>query len=214
LSALSCVKLQERKRNLIFGKRSAPLTGSVTHIIVGLGNPDRKYENTRHNAGFIVLDALADKYGVSVNRLKFKAYCASAEISGKKVLLMKPQTYMNNSGESVVEAMNFYKIPPENVVIIFDDISLNVGNVRVRRKGSDGGQKGMRSIIYMSGKDTFPRVKIGIGQKPEGWDLADWVLSKFTEPEKKTIDESAKKAVGAVELILDGNIDKAMSLYN
>ena len=219
MSALSCVKFKkskfkERKRNLIFGKRSAPLSGSVTHIIVGLGNPDRKYENTRHNAGFIALDALAEKYGVSVNRLKYKSYCASTEISGKKVLLMKPQTYMNNSGEAVVEAMNFYKVPPENVVIIFDDISLNVGNVRVRRKGSDGGQKGMRSIIYLSGKDTFPRVKIGIGQKPEGWDLADWVLSRFTENEKKTIDESAKKAVGAVELILDGNIDKAMSLYN
>ncbi len=199
---------------MIFGKRSTPLTGTVTHIVVGLGNPDRKYENTRHNAGFIALDALAEKYGVNVNRLKYKAYCAAAEIGGKKVLLMKPQTYMNNSGESVVEAMNFYKIPPENVVIIFDDISLKVGSVRVRRKGSDGGQKGMRSIIYLSGKDTFPRVKIGIGQKPEGWELADWVLSKFTELEKKSIDESAQKAAGAVELILQGDIDKAMNLYN
>ena len=199
---------------MIFGKRSTPLTGTVTHIVVGLGNPDRKYENTRHNAGFIALDALAEKYGVNVNRLKYKAYCAAAEIGGKKVLLMKHQTYMNNSGESVVEAMNFYKIPPENVVIIFDDISLKVGSVRVRRKGSDGGQKGMRSIIYLSGKDTFPRVKIGIGQKPEGWELADWVLSKFTELEKKSIDESAQKAAGAVELILQGDIDKAMNLYN
>lgn len=198
----------------MFKKKSAPLSGGITHIVVGLGNPDRKYENTRHNAGFIAVDAIAEKYGTNIDRLKYKSYCATVEIGDAKVLLMKPQTYMNNSGEAVVEAMNFYKIPPENVIIIFDDISLDVGLMRVKRKGSDGGQKGMRSIIYLSGKDTFPRVKIGIGHKPEKWDLADWVLSQFSNDERKQIDEITKKATNAVELIVGGSIDKAMNLYN
>ena len=198
----------------MFRKKSPLLMGGITHIVVGLGNPDRKYENTRHNAGFIGIDALAEKYGVTIDRLKYKSYCQTVEIGSSRVLLMKPQTYMNNSGQAVVEAMNFYKIPSENVIVVFDDISLDVGLMRVKRKGSDGGQKGMRSIIYLSGKDTFPRVKIGVGHKPEKWDLADWVLSQFTNDEKKLIDETAKKAAAAVELILDGNIDKAMNLYN
>ncbi len=198
----------------MFKKSSPPLMGGITHIVVGLGNPDRKYENTRHNAGFIGVDKLAEKHGVTIDRLKYKSYCATVEIGDKRVLLMKPQTYMNNSGQAVVEAMNFYKIPPENIVIIFDDISLDVGLMRVKRKGSDGGQKGMRSIIYLSGKDNFPRVKIGIGHKPEKWDLADWVLSQFTDDERKTIDDIADKAADAVERILNGDIDKAMNLYN
>ena len=198
----------------MFKKSSPPLMGGITHIVVGLGNPDRKYENTRHNAGFIGVDKLAEKHGVTIDRLKYKSYCATVEIGDKRVLLMKPQTYMNNSGQAVVEAMNFYKIPPENVVIIFDDISLDIGLMRVKRKGSDGGQKGMRSIIYLSGKDNFPRVKIGIGHKPEKWDLADWVLSQFTDDERKTIDGIADKAADAVERILNGDIDKAMNLYN
>ena len=198
----------------MFKKSSPPLMGGITHIVVGLGNPDRKYENTRHNAGFIGVDKLAEKHGVTIDRLKYKSYCATVEIGDKRVLLMKPQTYMNNSGQAVVEAMNFYKIPPENIVIIFDDISLDVGLMRVKRKGSDGGQKGMRSIIYLSGKDNFPRVKIGIGHKPEKWDLADWVLSQFTDDERKTIDGIADKAADAVERILNGDIDKAMNLYN
>ena len=198
----------------MFKKSSPPLMGGITHIVVGLGNPDRKYENTRHNAGFIGVDKLAEKHGVTIDRLKYKSYCATVEIGDKKVLLMKPQTYMNNSGQAVVEAMNFYKIPPENIVIIFDDISLDVGLMRVKRKGSDGGQKGMRSIIYLSGKDNFPRVKIGIGHKPEKWDLADWVLSQFTDDERKIIDDIADKAADAVERILNGDIDKAMNLYN
>ena len=198
----------------MFKKSSPPLMGGITHIVVGLGNPDRKYENTRHNAGFIGVDKLAEKHGVTIDRLKYKSYCATVEIGDKRVLLMKPQTYMNNSGQAVVEAMNFYKIPPENIVIIFDDISLDVGLMRVKRKGSDGGQKGMRSIIYLSGKDNFPRVKIGVGHKPEKWDLADWVLSQFTDDERKIIDDIADKAADAVERILNGDIDKAMNLYN
>ena len=199
---------------MFFKSKNSPLTGGYTHIIAGLGNPDRKYENTRHNAGFIAVDAIADKCGVSLTRLKYKSYCAGAEIGGAKVLLMKPTTYMNNSGQALVEAMNFYKIPPENSLIIFDDISLDVGKLRIRRKGSDGGQKGMRSIIYLSGSDTFPRIKIGTGAKPEGWELADWVLSRFNDSERKLIDEASGKAFEAAELIISGNIDKAMNKFN
>lgn len=199
---------------MIFKQRATVPSGGISYIVAGLGNPDRKYENTRHNAGFMGVDALAEKQGAQIDRLKFKSYCSSIEIDGNKVLLMKPQTYMNESGKAVLEAMNFYKIRPENVVIIYDDISLDVGLMRIKRKGSDGGQKGMRSIIYLSGSDNFPRVKIGIGHKPEQWELADWVLSNFSANEKKLIDETAKRAADAVELIIKGEIDKAMNLYN
>ena len=199
---------------MIFKSRASIPSGGITYIVAGLGNPDRKYENTRHNAGFRGIDALAKKHDVEIDRLKFKSYCSSIEIDGKRVLLMKPQTYMNESGKAVVEAMNFYKIRPQNVVIIYDDISLDVGLMRIKRKGSDGGQKGMRSIIYLSGSDEFPRVKIGIGHKPEKWELADWVLSNFSTDEKKLIDDTAKRAADAVELIIKGDIDKAMNLYN
>lgn len=196
----------------MFGKK---LTGSVEYLIVGLGNPDRKYENTRHNCGWLALDCIAEKLGCKVNKIKFKSFVGEAAVGGKKVLLIKPTTYMNNSGQAVVEAMNFYKIKPENVIVIFDDISLDVGKMRIRQKGSDGGQKGMRSIIYLSGSDAFPRIKIGIGAKPNpNWDLADWVLSKFTDDERKKLDTIFDNAYRAVELILDGKIDRAMNLYN
>ena len=196
----------------MFGKK---LPGSVEYLLVGLGNPDRKYENTRHNCGWLALDYIAGKLGCKVNKIKFKSFVGEAAIGGKKVLLMKPTTYMNNSGQAVVEAMNFYKIKPENVIVIFDDISLDVGKMRIRQKGSDGGQKGMRSIIYLSGSDAFPRIKIGIGAKPNpNWDLADWVLSKFTDDERKTLDAMFGNAYSAVELMLDGKIDRAMNLYN
>ena len=196
----------------MFGKK---LPGSVEYLLVGLGNPDRKYENTRHNCGWLALDYIAGKLGCKVNKIKFKSFVGEAAIGGKKVLLMKPTTYMNNSGQAVVEAMNFYKTKPENVIVIFDDISLDVGKMRIRQKGSDGGQKGMRSIIYLSGSDAFPRIKIGIGAKPNpNWDLADWVLSKFTDDERKTLDAMFGNAYSAVELMLDGKIDRAMNLYN
>lgn len=189
--------------------------GSVEYIIVGLGNPDKKYELTRHNTGWLALDYIADKYGCKVNKIKFKSFVGECTIGGAKTLLMKPTTYMNNSGQAVVEAMNFYKIPPENVIIIFDDISLDVGKMRVRSKGSDGGQKGMRSIIYLSGKDTFPRIKIGIGAKPNpNWDLADWVLSKFSDDELKTMKNMFDNTADAAELIIDDKIDRAMNLFN
>lgn len=197
----------------MFGRKNAG--GPVEYIIAGLGNPDRKYENTRHNTGWLALDYIAGKQNCRVNRVKFKSYTGECAIGGKKVLLMKPTTYMNNSGQAVVEAMNFYKLPPENVLVIFDDISLDVGKMRIRAKGSDGGQKGMRSIIYLSGKDTFPRIKIGIGAKPNpDWDLADWVLSKFSDSEKKLLEEKFENANSAAELIVQGDINKAMNLYN
>ena len=186
----------------------------VEYIVVGLGNPDRKYENTRHNVGFITVDTLADKMDIRLDRIKYKSLCNTCTIADKKVLLMKPSTYMNNSGQAVVEAMNFFKVPSENVIVIFDDISLDVGKMRIRRKGSDGGHNGIKNIIYLSGSDQFPRIKMGVGNKPEKWDLADWVLSNFTESEKKLLDETAQKACDAVEKIISGNIDKAMNLYN
>ena len=197
----------------MFGRKN--FGGSVEYIIVGLGNPDKKYENTRHNTGWLALDYIAEKQNCRVNRIKFKSFVGECNMGGSKVLLMKPTTYMNNSGQAVVEAMNFYKLPPENVIVIFDDISLDVGKMRIRAKGSDGGQKGMRSIIYLSGKDTFPRIKIGIGAKPNpNWDLADWVLSKFTDSEKKLLEEKFENAANAAELIIKGDIARAMNLYN
>lgn len=197
----------------MFGKGKTG--GAVDFIIVGLGNPDKKYEITRHNAGFITADIIADKYDCKINKVKFKSLVGECRINGKRVLIMKPSTYMNNSGQAVVEAMNFYKLPAENVIVIFDDISLDVGKLRIRKKGSDGGQKGMRSIIYLSGKDTFPRIKIGIGAKPNPeWELADWVLSKFTNKELEQIKAAAENALGAVELMVNGETDKAMNRYN
>ena len=190
-------------------------TGGVEYLIVGLGNPDKKYENTRHNCGWMAIDHLADKLGCKVNKIKFKSFVGECRINNKRALLMKPTTYMNNSGQAVVEAMNFYKLPPENVIVIFDDISLDVGKMRIRQKGSDGGQKGMRSIIYLSGKDTFPRIKIGIGAKPNpDWDLADWVLSRFSKDEGKLLEELFDNAADAIALLVDGKIDRAMNLYN
>ena len=197
----------------MFFRKNEP-AGPIEFIIVGLGNPDRKYENTRHNAGFITVDALADRLGVRIDRIKYKSLCTAAEIAGKKVLLMKPSTYMNNSGIAVKEAMSFYKVPPENTLIIFDDISLDVGKLRIRRKGSDGGHNGIKNIIYLSGSDQFPRIKVGVGQKPEKWDLADWVLSSFTQAEQKELSQAAENACNAAELIVSGSIDRAMNLYN
>ena len=189
--------------------------GSVEYIVVGLGNPDRKYENTRHNCGWLALDYIAEKYSCRVNRIKFKSYSGECVINGKKVLMLKPTTYMNNSGQAVVEAMRFYKVPPEKVIVIFDDISLDVGRMRSRQKGSDGGQKGMRSIIYLSGSEDFPRIKIGIGAKPNpDWDLADWVLSKFSSDEQKKLRQMFENAADAVGLIVDGKIDRAMNMFN
>ena len=197
----------------MFGMKKA--SGPVEYLIVGLGNPDKKYENTRHNCGWLALDYIADKRGCKVNKIKYKSFVGECTIAGKRVMLMKPTTYMNNSGQAVTEAMRFYKLPPENVIVIFDDVSLDVGKMRIRQKGSDGGQKGMRSIIYLSGQDTFPRIKIGIGSKPNPqWELADWVLSRFSKEEMQTLETMFDNANEAVELMIDGRIDRAMNMYN
>ena len=197
----------------MFGMKKA--SGPVEYLIVGLGNPDKKYENTRHNCGWLALDYIADKRGCKVNKIKYKSFVGECTIAGKRVMLMKPTTYMNNSGQAVTEAMRFYKLPPENVIVIFDDVSLDVGKMRIRQKGSDGGQKGMRSIIYLSGQDTFPRIKIGIGAKPDPrWELADWVLSRFSKDEMQTLETMFDNANEAVELMINGRIDRAMNMYN
>lgn len=195
--------------------KSNSTTNQIEYLIVGLGNPGRQYENTRHNAGFICLDYIAEELGVKVNRVKFKSAVGEAKIGGKKCLLVKPSTFMNLSGQAVTEAMNFYKIPPERTIILFDDISLDVGCLRIRRRGSDGGQNGMKNIIYISGSEDFPRVKVGIGHKPHpDYDLKDWVLSRFSEKDAKTIKELLPHVKDAVELIVDGKIDEAMNRYN
>ena len=200
-------------KNLFSSRPSVP-TGPVEFLIVGLGNPGRQYENTRHNAGFIPVDAIAEKTGARVDRIKFKGLCGECMLGGKKVLLLKPSTFMNLSGQSVQEAMAFYKLPPEKVLVIFDDISLEPGKLRIRRKGSDGGHNGIKNIIYLSGKDTFPRIKMGVGKKPNpNWDLADWVLSRFSEEEGKALLDAANRAAAAAELIVQGKIDEAMNRY-
>ena len=189
--------------------------GSFDYLIVGLGNPGIEYENTRHNAGFMCIDYIAKNCGVNLNKFKHKAYYAQTDLGGKRVVLVKPQTYMNNSGEAVTPLLNFFKIDKQNLIVVCDDISLDVGKIRVRRKGSDGGQKGMRSIIEQLGFDNFARVKMGIGKKPNpNYDLAKWVLSKFKADEQADLDNAIKNASSAVELIVKGQIDKAMNNYN
>lgn len=190
-------------------------SGPIEWLVVGLGNPGKEYENTRHNAGFISISLLAEKCGVKINKSKFKALVAETTVSDKRVLLMMPQTYMNNSGEAVVEAANFYKIPPERILVFSDDISLDVAKTRVRRKGSHGGQKGLKSIAEHLGSSDFPRVKLGVGQKPHPqYDLAAWVLSNFSADERKQMNEAAEHAVDACRLILAGKTDEAMNRFN
>ena len=199
----------------MFFRKKENASNGIEYIIVGLGNPGRQYENTRHNAGFIAIDYIGHQLGVKVNRIKFKSTVGEAKISGRRCLLMKPSTFMNLSGQAVTEAMRFYKLPPQKVVILSDDISLDVGVIRIRRKGSDGGQKGLQNIIYLSGSEDFPRVKIGIGKKPHpDYDLKDWVLSRFADKDAELIAKRLPDIMGAVECIIGGDIDKAMNLYN
>lgn len=198
----------------LFQKRAEP-SGAVEYLIVGLGNPGTQYEGTRHNAGFMALDAVAEKAGVKLDRLKFKGLCAQAVVGGKKVLLLKPSTFMNLSGQSVTEAMRFYKLPPEHVIVIYDDISFAPGKLRIRLKGSDGGQNGMKNIIYLSGSDAFPRIKLGTGDRPDRrYDLADWVLSRFSESERKLFGSAVENACDALELMVQGKTEEAMNRYN
>ena len=199
---------------MLFGKKKE-FSSNFDYLIVGLGNPGRQYESTRHNAGFICIDALADKYGIKINKLKFRSLMGEGRIEGRRCLLLKPQTFMNLSGEAVRDAVEFYKIPVENVIVICDDISLEPGKMRIRRKGSHGGQNGMRNIIYHLGSDNFPRIKIGIGAKPNPeYDLADWVLSRFSQSEAKLIKQVSEDTVSAIEYMVKDDIDKAMSNFN
>ena len=189
--------------------------GAIEFIIIGLGNPGEQYAQTRHNAGYLALEYIAAKAGVKVSRLKFKSLCGDGMLGGKRVLLLKPANFMNRSGESVVDAMSFYKIPLSNILVLSDDATLPVGGARVRRKGSDGGQKGLRSIIELSGSDDFTRIRIGVGQKPhKDMDLADWVLGKFSKDDFKTLDGLFPKIMDAAEKIINGDIDTAMQDIN
>lgn len=189
--------------------------GGIEFLIVGLGNPGGKYEITRHNAGFLWADLFAESLNTEIKRLKYHALTAEVNIDGHRCLLMKPQTFMNNSGEAVSEAAKFYKIPLEKIIVVFDDISLPIGKLRVRRKGSAGGHNGIKSIIAHLGSENFPRVKIGVGAKPHpDYDLADWVLTSFKKEDFPALKEAMESACKAVELIVKGETDKAMNQYN
>ena len=193
---------------MLFG--SAP-----TWLVVGLGNPGKGYEKSRHNTGFLVLDELAKRTGARVTRLKFKSLTDTVTLGGQKVLLMKPQTFMNLSGEAVGRAASYYKIPPERVLVLFDDVSLPPGRLRVRPNGSAGGHNGLKSIIAHLGSQDFPRVKVGVGEKPHpDYDLADWVLSGFSAADQKLIDQVLPLAADAAELVISQGCQAAMSRFN
>lgn len=189
--------------------------GTPEFIVAGLGNPGGKYTLTRHNSGFLCVDALAEKNGFKINKIKFKSVIADTVIGTHRCIVMKPQTYMNNSGEAVREAAQFYKISPEKIIVIFDDISLDVGKLRIRRKGTAGGHNGIKSIIYHLNNDNFPRIKIGCGKKPHpDYDLIDWVISDFKKEEVPALKEAIENACSALCLMLDGKTDEAMNRYN
>ena len=185
------------------------------YIIAGLGNPSREYMHTRHNAGFDVIDILADKYNIDVSGVKFKGLLGKGMIGSQKVILVKPQTFMNISGECLRPVADYYKIDIEKeLLVIYDDIDLNPGNIRVRKRGSAGGHNGIKSIIANLGTENFNRVRVGVGEKPKGYDLADYVLGHFSAEEKELMEQGMIKAVNAVEMIVAGDIDKAMNLMN
>lgn len=187
----------------------------VTHLVVGLGNPGKDYEKTRHNAGFMAIDHIAGKCGVAINKLKFRALIAEANIAGKRVLLMKPETFMNSSGEAIGEACDFYKIPPENVIVLHDEISFEPGRFRIRRKGSAGGHNGLKSIIAHLSSDEFPRIKIGVGQKPSpDYDLINWVLGRFSQDDIAALSSQFENIYSSVELMLTGRIEEAMNKFS
>ena len=201
-------------KQLEAGRAPAP-SGSVEYIFVGLGNPGSEYENTRHNIGFMTIDALCDKIGVTCKKIRFKSLTGEAMIGGKRCLIMKPTTFMNKSGEAVTDAMSFYKIPPERTIIVYDDVSLEPGKLRIRRKGSDGGHNGIKNIIYLSGKDTFPRIKMGVGAKPHpDYNLADWVLGHFKKEDSDRLTECMNNAVQSIELMVQEKINEAMNKFN
>lgn len=190
------------------------LHGKLTWIVAGLGNPGLEYENTRHNAGFLTMDELAKQCGVKLDQMKFKSDCGEAMLGEVRCLLMKPTTYMNLSGDAIAAAANFYKIPPEQVLVIYDDISLPPGKLRLRRKGSAGGHNGIKSIIAQLGTEEFPRIRVGVGAKPNPqYDLADWVLSKFSEEDMTALQPALEHAADAAKKIVSGDMNGAMNLY-
>ena len=195
--------------------KSPSPAGPVTHILVGLGNPGGEYQNTRHNVGFMALDYVAKKAGVRIDRARFRSLVGEATIATCHVLLMKPQTYMNLAGEAVREAAAFYKVAPENIVVISDDVNFEVARLRVRAKGSDGGHNGLKNIIYQLQSDAFPRVKMGVGVKPHPeYNLADWVLGTFPKEDAEPLSAALDRVQGGVELILKGDVPAAMQLCN
>ena len=190
-------------------------TPSLTHIVAGLGNPGAEYAKTRHNAGFMAIDYVANSCGVKIDRLKFQALVAEANLGGVRVLLMKPQTFMNSSGEAIGAAASFYKIPPENIIVLHDEISFDPGIIRIRRKGSAGGHNGLKSVIAHLSSEDFPRIKIGVGKKPTpDYDLVDWVLGKFSEQDMSALTARFDDIKCAAEDIICGNIDAAMNKYS
>lgn len=191
------------------------LHGKLIWIVAGLGNPGLEYENTRHNAGFLTMDELAKQCGVKLDQMKFKSDCGEAMLGEVRCLLMKPTTYMNLSGDAIAAAANFYKIPPEQVLVIYDDISLPPGKLRLRRKGSAGGHNGIKSIIAQLGTEEFPRIRVGVGAKPNPqYDLADWVLSKFSEEDMTALQPALEHAADAAKKIVSGDMNGAMNLYS
>lgn len=200
---------------MFLNKKKQFYSGGYDFIIAGLGNPGTKYEMTRHNAGFLAMDLLAMTENTGIKKLKFHSLVGDVRINDKKCLLMKPQTFMNNSGEAIGEAARFYKIPAENVIVISDDISLDVGKIRIRRKGSAGGHNGLKSIIAHLGSENFTRVKVGVGKKPsEDYDLVDWVLGRFPKELEADLKSALEDTAKAVPLIVNGETDKAMNLFN
>ncbi len=201
----------------MFNKFKKDASGSSTYdyLIVGLGNPGAKYETTRHNAGFLCIENMENELGFKAKKLKFHALIGDTKINNKKILVMKPQTMMNNSGTAVKECATFYKIPPERIIVIFDDISLEPGKLRIKRKGSAGGHNGIKSIIAHLGTEDFPRIKLGVGKKPHpDYDLADWVLSNFPKKDIPLMRNAMDDALGALELMVKDDIEGAMSRYN
>ena len=192
-----------------------PQSGPVSFVIACLGNPGRDYERTRHNAGFMCAEYLSEKKNVTVDRGRFKSICGEFNFGGKRALLIKPQTYMNLSGEAVREAMDFYKLDPATqLLVVYDDIYLDVGKLRIRAKGSDGGHNGIKSINYQLGTDTYARIRVGVGKPPVGWDMPSWVLGKIPENDQKLFFEALERAAEAVEMIVGGNLQGAMNKYS
>ena len=195
-------------------KNKAEPSGPVSFIVAGLGNPGDKYARTRHNMGFMCLDYISQSMGFKIDKIKFKSICGEAVISDRKVLFMKPQTMMNLSGEAIRDAASFYKIDPQNIVVIHDDMAIEAGNMRIRRSGSDGGHNGLKSIIYQLNSDAFPRIKIGIGSPGDGRDVVDWVLGCPSKEECEKIYECIKASEECVKLIVSGDTEKAMNTFN